>query len=489
MEEPREFSPDRFASPLANAPAFGVFLGWCAVVLCAETGHFPLWGTCLLSFFLAAGWILFGTTTPNRSSLAVCAFLIPILLAGSIFLHGHVASEENLPMRIESEGMILTERPWGYRHIALVKTESGEKYVLRLDREETSVRPGDIVLFSGKTSRFSRASEKNNFDEYLYWRAKGAVCAVEDVTVSVRGSAGGLPVWREALNERIERKLPPRTAGYMLASWTGKRDAGLESLHRATGTSHLLAVSGSHVAIVAGIFAWLLRGFRYRPIAIALIVWFYTLLTGAAPSAVRAAVMIQIVLLGSLLGRSGGAFNATAVAGGAMLLWNPWIFWDVGWRLSMLAVLTLTAIVKADCPNSVKVLLTSPVIWLATALQATWTFGAVPLAGIFANYAALPVFAVLLPASFALSIPALTGLPGGYAIANVAEFFFALWEQFSSNIVFLCPWEISFSTPLALSCVLLLAYLLAIASGFSRIRAYLLLFPATLVTLYFLAMM
>ncbi len=488
MEEPHEFSPHRFASPLADAPALGVFLAWCAVVACAETGLFPLWTTCLLSFSVAAGWFLFGTTTPNRSSLAVCAFSIPILLAGSIFLHGRVTSVEAIPPYIESEGTVLAERQWGYGRIALVKTESG-KYVLRLGRGKVSVKPGDAVFFSGTTSLFSRASEKNKFDEYLYWRARGALCAVEDAAVFVRGNAGGLPAWREALNERIEGSLPPRTAGYVLASWTGKRDAELESLHRAAGTSHLLAVSGFHVAVVAGIFAWLLRSFRYRSIAIALVVWFYTLLTGAAPSAVRAAAMIQIVLLGNLLGRSGGAFNATAVAGGTMLLWSPWIFWDVGWRLSILAVLTLTAIVKVDCSNAVKVFLTGPVVWLATALQATWTFGEVPLAGIFVNYAALPVFAVLLPASFALSIPALAGLPGGYAVANVAEFFFARWEQFSSNVVFLCPWKIAFSAPLALSCVLLLAFLFATASGFSRIRAYLLLFPVTLGTLYFLAMM
>lgn len=489
MEEPHGYAPERFASPLAEAPAFGVFLGWCALVACAETGTFPFLPSCLLSFLVATGWVLFGTTKPNRASLSVSVVLALILLAGSAFLFGRVTSRETLPPHIESRGTVLMERPWGFQRIALVKTESGEKYVLRLGRGETSVKAGDIISFSGRTFSFSRASEKSKFDEYLYWRAKGASCAIETATIAVHGSAGGMPVWRERLNERIEATLPPRTAGYLLASWTGKRDAELESLHRAAGTSHLLAVSGSHVAIVAGISAWLLRGFRYRPVAMSLLVWFYTILTGAAASAVRAAVTIQIVLLGNLLGRSGGAFNATAVAGGVMLLYNPWIFWDVGWRLSMLAVFTLAAIVKVNCSNAAKVILTSPVVWLATALQATWTFGAVPLAGIFANYAALPVFAVLLPVSFALSIPALVGLPGGYATANVAEFFFARWEQLSSNIVYLCPWEVSFTAPLALSCVLLLAYLFAIASGFSRIRAFLLLFPVALATLHFLAMM
>ena len=489
MEEPYGNILENFASPLADAPAFGVFLGWCALVSCAETGAFPFFPSCLLSFLVAAGWVLFGTTKPNRSSLSVSVALTLILVAGSAFLYGRVTSHETLPPHIESRGTVQVARSWGFQHIALVRTESGEKYVLRLGREETPVKAGDIVSFSGRTSPFARASEKNKFDEYLYWRAKGAGCAVEPATVVVRGSTGGLPVWREMLNERIEETLPPRTAGYMLASWTGKRNAELESLHRAAGTSHLLAVSGSHVAIVAGISAWLLCGLRHRTVAISLIVWFYTALTGAAPSAVRAAVMIQIVLLGTLVGRSGGAFNATAVAGGVMLLYNPWIFWDVGWRLSMLAVLTLTAIVKVDCSNTAKVILTSPVVWLATALQATWTFGAVPLAGIFANYAALPVFAILLPASFALSIPALAGLPGGYTIAGVAEFFFARWEQFSSNIVYLCPWEILFTAPLALFCTLLLAYLFAIASGFSHIRASLFLFPVALATLYFLVMM
>lgn len=488
MEKTRGNPLERFASPLATAPAFGVFLGWCAVLFCAETGAFSPALCCLLSFLLAAGWVLFGTTRPNRSSLLLFVILTLLLLSGSLFLHGRVTAREAVPTWIESEGIVLMERQWGFGRVALVAAES-KRYLLRLRRGERSVRAGDRISFSGETSPFSRASEKNSFDEFLYWRAKGAICAVEDAAVVLRGRKRGMLTWRENLIRRIEESLPPRTAGYMLASWTGKRAAELESLHRAAGTSHLLAVSGFHVGVVSGIAMWFLRGFRYSAAAVSLLVWPYVALTGAAPSAVRAALTIQIVLLGKSLGRSGGAFNATAVAGGIMLLCNPWIFWDVGWRLSMLAVLTLAAILKADCSNAAKAVLTSPTVWLATAVQATHTFGAVPLAGIFVNYLALPVFGVLLPVSFILSIPALAGLPGGREIAGIAEFLFARWERLSSNAVYLCPWEIPFSAPLVFFCVLLLAYLFARACGFSRIRSRLFLFPMALAALYFLAMM
>jgi competence protein ComEC len=181
--------------------------------------------------------------------------------------------------------------------------------------------------------------------------------------------------------------------------------------------------------------------------------------------------MIQLVILGGLIGRSGKAFNTASFAGALMLLLNPWLFWDVGWRLSMLAVLSITSLSSADLSGEAKFFLICPLVWLATTLQAAWTFGESPIVGIVANFFALPAFAALFPLSAALSMPSLMGLPFGSALVSIPEFLFVRWERFSLNLLALCPWRLSFSVPLLIVGSAILSYFFARASGFGKQRA------------------
>jgi len=477
-----------FRSPLANAPSFGVFLALCAAVRLSETGLYQLWTVLAVSLLAPLSWILLGSDRFNRSSLSVFIILISLAAASSYTTHTRMTRYEPLPHRVSGEGTVMLERSWGFSRVALVKVREG-KFLLQLPREGPPVREGDTVFFSGDAAPFSSAAERGEFDEYLYWKGKGARCSVENTAVTVRGRVFGPAAWRSELSERIEGRLPSRTAGYLLASWTGVKDPSLESLHRAAGTSHLLAVSGFHVGIAAMLVRRLLRGARHRSVLAGPVVWLYVALTGAAPSAVRAGIMIQTALLGNIFGRSSGAFNAAAAAGSAMLLFNPWIFWDVGWRLSMLAVLTLSAMRVSESPFPVKAFLASLLVWIATAPQSAAAFGPVPLAGLLVNCVALPVFGVLLPLASLLSLPAVIGAPSPGVALRFSECLFELWERFSTNLVFLFPWKIPFSGPLALLASAVLAALFASASGYSRLRAGILAICAAIAALYILVML
>jgi competence protein ComEC len=356
--------------------------------------------------------------------------------------------------------------------VALVRSNAGT-YVVRLKREDGDrISTGDIVFFSGSFVPFERANAPGGFDELRYWRPKGAIGAVEAESIEKEGRSAGPAAWRDFLNKKISSALPPRTAGYVMASWTGERDEFLTDLHRLDGTSHLLAVSGFHVGIVFGICWFFLRRFRSRLYPISAAIWAYVLLTGAAPSSVRAAAMIQVMIVGRLVGRSGKSFNTACVAGFIMLIVNPWLMWDIGWRLSVLAVLAITAVAQANCVKW-KVFIAPPLVWLATSMQAAWTFGDVPIAGLVTNLIALPAFGVLFPLAWILSLPALIGLPFGDLPARFAEFLFARWETLSGNIIFLLPQQISFSASLVISGSFALTYFFALASGFSGNRAML----------------
>jgi competence protein ComEC len=120
--------------------------------------------------------------------------------------------------------------------------------------------------------------------------------------------------------------------------------ADLQDAFRNSGTSHLIAISGFNVSIVAGLFILLFgkvlgkyRGILFSILAIIL----YTILVGSGPSVVRAAIMGIISMLGILIGRRSGGVNALFLTSGVMLLFNPFLLWSVSFQLSVAATLGL----------------------------------------------------------------------------------------------------------------------------------------------------
>jgi competence protein ComEC len=436
------------------------------------TYEYPLALAFAISLLAPAGWVALGTERPNRSSLQIAAVLLVLTLFGLLYISSVISGNDDEPPRtIQGRGMVISSRRWGRGDVALVGSDAGV-LVLRLD-PGSGLRGGDIVEFSGVSVRFRRADAPGAFDERLYWLARGASCAVTVSSKRVVGRSFGPAAWRSALSRRISEVLPPRTAGYALASLTGERDEIVSELHRLSGTSHILAVSGFHVGIVFAACWFFIKGFKFRLYAISVAIWLYVFLAGAPPSSIRAAFMIELMIAGRIAGRFGNYFNSACAAGSMMLLVNPWLFWDIGWRLSMLAVLALASLASTGLGWLAKSALACPLAWLAASVQVARSFGSVPLAGLIANYLSLPAFFVLFPASWCLSLPALLGVPGGNAASAIAEFLFERWEVLSLNILVICPWETGFSIWLVLSCVSVLTYFFACASGFSRERAIL----------------
>ncbi len=111
-----------------------------------------------------------------------------------------------------------------------------------------------------------------------------------------------------------------------------------------TATSHIIAISGFNITIVAGLFLggfarWL--GRRRGTAAAALGILIYTLLVGAQPSVVRSALMAGVALLARTLGRRVHGLASLSAAAVAMTLIQPGSLWDVGFQLSFAATLGL----------------------------------------------------------------------------------------------------------------------------------------------------
>ena len=152
---------------------------------------------------------------------------------------------------------------------------------------------------------------------------------------SQRTLALGLPEEDDALRLIWAMALGWRTA------FTG--DVGDPFLR--AGTMHLFAIDGLRIALVSGMLVMLLRLVRFPRAVCGLIaiplIWFYTAATGWEPSAIRASVMMTIIVLGWALNRPGDLLNSLAAAALVILVWDPRQLFAAGFQLSFLVVLVI----------------------------------------------------------------------------------------------------------------------------------------------------
>ena len=151
----------------------------------------------------------------------------------------------------------------------------------------------------------------------------------------------------ETINRILAEPYASLLNGILLGVETGIPEQLYESFNL-TGTSHIIVISGSNIALIAGILLLLgqrVIGKRYAPpLAMAGIV-VYTFLVGADAAVSRAAVMGIIWMLAVWSGRPGLALNSLFASGLVLTVINPLILWDVGFQLSFLATLGLILLV------------------------------------------------------------------------------------------------------------------------------------------------
>lgn len=219
---------------------------------------------------------------------------------------------------------------------------------------------------------------------------------------------------RALLAHPLRALVPEPESGILLGIVLGERASIGSELREAfarSGTTHLLAISGFNMTLVAAAVALVLRG-RVRPILAAAVtvasLAAYSALVGPSASVLRAALMATVAALGVALGRRAVAANALGAAASAMLIADPAALEDVGFLLSAGATAGLIVwqrpIAEAlqPLPGPVRegigatVAATIPTLPIVAAV-----FGRISLVSPLANLLAVPLFAPLMLAGIA----------------------------------------------------------------------------------------
>jgi competence protein ComEC len=349
-------------------------------------------------------------------------------------------------------------------------------------------RYGDRLQLTGALNTPREAERPGQFDYRQYLARKRIFALMEPKTTRLLSTRNGYRVWAALLNVRdsarrvLLRELPEPQASLAVGILLGLQSSipdDVAANFSATGTSHILVISGWNISIIAAALYSLAEGLQiskrkaFWPILVS--IWLYTLFVGASATVIRAAVMGTIVVVGQRAERPAHAWTTIFAACWAMTLYDPQTLWDMGFQLSALATASLFAYGK----GTEALLLRTPLRagwldWAREALTATlaaqilalplilYQFGNLSIVAPLANVIMLP----FVPAAMLFGAIALVGgmvwLPLGQWLAVIAYLFLA-WLTEGARVFATMPYAAVQLPPFPLW--LLLGYYAIVVGG------------------------
>lgn len=223
------------------------------------------------------------------------------------------------------------------------------------DGDLSHYHPGDRLEVYGWLRAFDPPTNPGQPDLRPAYRRRGLHCRLEtknDQSIVLLEASKDwfgrlISTVSNSGRQSLLRHTDSHTGPLALALILGQRelvDADTRDALLATGTAHLLSVSGMHLAILVVFVSWGIAAAGFRPatqfLVIVLLSSVYVAMTGGRPPVFRAAVLIGVLLLASCFRRTSQPLNTLAFAAILLLIKNPLNVLSIGVHLSFLAVIT-----------------------------------------------------------------------------------------------------------------------------------------------------
>ena len=316
---------------------------------------------------------------------------------------------------------------------------SGSRLRLRFPAG-TQVEWGDRVRMLARLSaaepvRNPGGSDGRTFADANDLTAQGAVLFAD---VSPPSGIGALPRatvmrWRRAIESRLHARLSPTAVELVAPLMFGDRtavDLDLDAAFRAAGLTHLLALSGMHVAWLATLARLVAAacgaGVRGRALTRGACAALYVLLAGPIPSLVRSAAQ-EVLAAGARLAQRGiDPLQALAVGALALLVAFPGWAHDLGFQLSCVATLGLVTLGGISASRGrVRWALALVVPTLAAQCLSLpillSRFHALPWSAVITNLVAIPITGLLLTTAWLGTLLEIASPGSGTLLLDAAE--------------------------------------------------------------------
>ncbi|OGO19462.1 MAG: DNA internalization-related competence protein ComEC/Rec2 [Chloroflexi bacterium RBG_16_50_9] len=314
---------------------------------------------------------------------------------------------------------------------------------------------GDVLLVTGE---LKTPPQFDDFDYRGYLAHQGIYATILYPKVELLDTGHGFKplTWvyslRALLAENLGRVLPEPQASLaqgIVLGMRGNIPLSLNNDFARSGTTHLLAISGLNLSVMAGILLsiglWFFGRRHYLYIWLALgAIWFYVLITGVHPPVVRAALMASLFLMAEFLGRQRSAIVALTFSAAIMVGISPYLLGDAAFQLSFLAMAGLIFIAPFFRDRGRRVVtawwgekgIGTPVASIASdtlsatmgAIIAVWPvvayhFGIISLAAPLATLLALPALSGIIVIGTLAAVLGLVALPLAQVLGWVAWLF------------------------------------------------------------------
>jgi competence protein ComEC len=322
------------------------------------------------------------------------------------------------------------------------------RMILKIQTETTAVGYGDRVVFDSRLYHIRGGESLSGFNYRRYMNLKGIFAVAylpHQYNIAVnpvgRGSFYRLvdqvrDYIKNTLRQCLSREAAGLATGFLIGETRGIAPEVYDRF-RDTGTLHLLAVSGSNVALVIIVFALLFRASAMKATVrtglLLLLILVFSYLAYNQPSVVRAAIMAALVLIAGFLQRRREYNNIIAATAAIILLYNPTQLYDVGFQLSF-AVAWGLILFTPPAVRRLKLQLRHPVwrypIFLfAASLIAqlislpliAFYFQRVPLVSVLSNMVIIPLVSVTVIGEVILLLAALVWLPLGQFLGSFLD--------------------------------------------------------------------
>ncbi|HYM26743.1 MAG TPA: ComEC/Rec2 family competence protein, partial [Steroidobacteraceae bacterium] len=298
------------------------------------------------------------------------------------------------------------------------------------------VHPGERWRFTVRLRRPHGQVNPHGFDyeAWLLERGVGATGYVrprtEPLLLGDRNSISDrIESLRERVRDRFKRVLGETPASGILAALAvgDQRSISGEEwrLFSRTGVTHLMSISGLHVTMISGLFAWLASAlWRRSPFLVLRLparkagaaaaiagAFGYTLVAGSAVPALRTFWMVSMVAAALWSGRIASSARTLALALAAVLLFDPWAMLSAGFWLSFGAVALIFYTADGKGSAAKQWLRVQWAITVGLAPAALFLFGQASVVGPLANAVAIPaVSAVITPLALVAAVLPWDGL-------------------------------------------------------------------------------
>ncbi len=286
-----------------------------------------------------------------------CALRRPVLvvvvapvLAGALAGQALAGARPADPGRLQGVATLVTDPQPGFGAQRAEIRLDGHRYDLwargRSGRVLAERLAGETILIDGEV--VPRAEG----DDWLLWRhVIGRVTAEQVDPLSAGDPASRAANEFRRLLLRGADSMDPATralfAGFVFGDDRQESEAVIDDF-RASGLSHLLAVSGENVAFVLAVARPVIRrlGLRGRFVGTLTVLLFFALMTRFEPSVIRATAMAIVATWAVLIGRSVSGLRALGVAVAALVLIDPFLVHSVGFALSVGASLGIIVLAR-----------------------------------------------------------------------------------------------------------------------------------------------